>query len=71
MTTFIVLFYWASWLLFNILFFLYDSKKGITVRDCIFITLMSLIPILNTIGVLWILDKQDIYDKVIFKRGSK
>ena len=71
MITFIIGFYLVSCVLFNILFIWHDSKNGVTIKDLILTIILSLIPILNTIGVIWILNEQGISDKVIFKRGSK
>ena len=71
MITLIIGFYLVSCVLFNILFVWHDSKNGVTINNLILTIILSLIPILNTIGVIWILNKQGISDKVIFKRGSK
>jgi len=71
MITFIIWFYLVSCLLFNVLFLWYDSRDGVTVEDLLMTILLSLIPLINTFGIFWILHQEGVSSKVVFKRNVK
>lgn len=71
MIDYIVWFYGVSCLLFNVLFLWYDSREGVMLWELLIILIVSLIPAINTFGVIWILNKEGKFSVVILKRGSK